>query len=107
MVPDGSAPPMRLERFRWRTVLTAVAVTLAAYVLVGQLSKVNLVGALSRMDPWWFLVAVLGSAITYLGAALNLAAFVPKRLSIVRGFFVQLSARSSGSPCRRPWATWR
>ncbi|HUZ19883.1 MAG TPA: lysylphosphatidylglycerol synthase transmembrane domain-containing protein [Acidimicrobiales bacterium] len=94
--PDDSAPPLRLERFRWRTVLTAVAVTLAAYVLVGQLSKVNLAGALRRMEPWWFVVAVLGSAITYLGAALNLAAFVPKRLSIVRGFFVQLSSAFVG-----------
>ena len=94
--PEGTASPMRLERFRWRTVISAVGVTFAAYLLIGQLSKVDLLGAIKEMNPAWFLVAVLGSALTYFGAALNLAAFVPKRLSMVRGFFVQLSTAFVG-----------
>jgi uncharacterized membrane protein YbhN (UPF0104 family) len=48
------------------------------------------------MNPAWFLLAVAASALTYVGAALNLAAFVPKRLSLVRGFFVQLSSAFVG-----------
>jgi uncharacterized membrane protein YbhN (UPF0104 family) len=41
-------------------------------------------------------VAILGSALTYFAAAVNLAAFVPKRLSLVRGFLVQLSTAFIG-----------
>lgn len=93
---DDSAPPLRLERFRWRTVLSTVALTVAAFLLIGEFSRVNLLGALREMNPGWFLLAVLGSALTYLGAAANLAAFVPKRLSLVRGFCVQLSSAFVG-----------
>jgi uncharacterized membrane protein YbhN (UPF0104 family)/tRNA A-37 threonylcarbamoyl transferase component Bud32 len=92
----GGAAPQRLERFRWRTVVSTVALTIAAFVLVGQLSRVHLLEALGSMNLAWFLVALVGSALTYLGAALNLAAFVPKQLSIVRGFLVQLSSAFIG-----------
>lgn len=91
-----SAPIARLERFRWRTVLSAVALTVAAYLFVGQLSKVALLSALGRTNLGWFAVALLGSALTYLAAAENLAAFVPARLSPFRGFFVQLSTAFVG-----------
>ncbi len=87
---------VRLERFRWRTVLSAVALTLAAYLLIGQLSKVNLGETLSHTNLGWFGLAIVASAATYLGGAANLAAFVPKRLSLVRGFFVQLSTSFVG-----------
>ncbi|MCU1489254.1 MAG: hypothetical protein JWM85_659 [Acidimicrobiaceae bacterium] len=94
--PDAKPPELRLERFRWRTVVSAVAVTLAAFILVGELSKVDLLGALRETNPGWFLLAVLASALGYLGAAINLAAFVPKHLSMVRGFWVQLSSAFVG-----------
>lgn len=90
-------PPItRLERFRWRTVASTVALTIIAFLFIGQFSKVNLLGALRHTNIGWFLVALLGSAVTYFAAAANLAAFVPKRLSLVRGFFVQLSTAYVG-----------
>jgi uncharacterized membrane protein YbhN (UPF0104 family) len=92
----AALPAPRLERFRWRTVVTAVALTVAGYLLVGQLSGVNLLTTLSQANPAWFALAVLGSAVTYLAAAENLAAFVPKRLSIWRGFRVQLATAFVG-----------
>jgi len=92
----AALPTPRLERFRWRTVLTAVALTVAAYLLIGEISGVDVLGTLSEANPGWLAVAVLGSALTYLGAAENLAAFVPQRLSIWRGFFVQLSSAFVG-----------
>jgi len=95
-VPDTLGAPMKLERFRWRTVLSAVGLTVAGYVLVGQLSKVNLIGAFAAMIPGWFAVAVAASTLTYFGAALNLAAFVPKRVSLMRGFWVQLATAFVG-----------
>jgi glycosyltransferase 2 family protein len=94
--PGGDVPTARLERFRWRTVISAVGLTVAAYLLVGQISGADIPGTLSRANPGWFAVAVLASAITYLAAAENLAAFVPRRLSLIRGFGVQLSTAFIG-----------
>src|ERR1700733_758498 len=93
---ETAPPALRLERFRWRTVLTAVALTVAGYLLIGEISGADILGTLSRANPGWFAVAVLGSAVTYLAAAENLAAFVPKHLSIIRGFAVQLSTAFVG-----------
>jgi glycosyltransferase 2 family protein len=92
----GEPPVIRLERFRWRTVASAVALTVIAFLFIGEFSKVNLLGALRHTDIGWFLIALLGSVVTYFAAAANLAAFVPKRLSLVRGFFVQLSTAYVG-----------
>jgi uncharacterized membrane protein YbhN (UPF0104 family) len=97
LLGDGDVvPTARLERFRWRTVVSTVALTIAAYLIIGQVSGVNVLGTLSRANPGWLAVAVLGSAVTYLAAAQNLAAFVPRRLSIWRGFLVQLSTAFVG-----------
>jgi glycosyltransferase 2 family protein len=93
--PAAPAAP-RLERFRWRTVVTAVALAVAAYLLIGEISGVNVLGTLGQANPGWLAVAVLGSALTYLGAAIGIAAFIPQRLSIVRGFFVQLATAFVG-----------
>lgn len=86
----------RLERFRWRTVISAIALTIAAFVLVGQLSTVNLLGALGSTNLAWFAVAIVGSAITYIGAATSILAFVPKRISLLRCIFVQLATSFVG-----------
>jgi glycosyltransferase 2 family protein len=93
----SAAPPaLQLQRFRWRTVVTALALTVAAYLLVGEISGVDVLGTLSQANPGWLALAVLASAVTYLGAAIGIAAFIPKRLSIWRGFFVQLSTAFVG-----------
>jgi uncharacterized membrane protein YbhN (UPF0104 family) len=90
------APTVRLERFRWRTVVSAVALTVAAYLLIGEVSGLNVLGTLGQANPGWVAVAVLAAAVTFLGAAISIAAFVPKRLSIWRGFFVQLATAFVG-----------
>jgi glycosyltransferase 2 family protein len=93
----GTVPAaLRLERFRWRTVASTVALTVAAYLLIGEISGVNVLGTLGQANPGWLAVAVLASAMTYLGAAIGLAAFIPRQLSIWRGFFVQVSTAFVG-----------
>ena len=94
--PGAAVPTARLERFRWRTVASAVALTVAAYLLIGEFSGADILGTLSHANLGWFAVAVLGSAVTYFAAAQNLAAFVPRRLSIIGGFGVQLSTAFVG-----------
>ena len=71
--PGTAAPPARLERFKWRTVLTTVALAIAAYLLIGEISG-NVLGTLGHANPGWFALAIVASAVTYLAAAENLAA---------------------------------
>ncbi len=89
-------PEARIERFRWRTVAAVLALVFAAFILVGQLHRVDLVGALKRADWAWFAIAVLGSALTYLGSSLNLIAFVPKKVSVIKGALVEISGAFFG-----------
>jgi glycosyltransferase 2 family protein len=97
LVGAETTPPItRLERFRWRTVISTIALTVVAFLFIGQFSKVDLFGALRQTNLGWFALALVGSAITYFAAAANLAAFVPKRLSLVRGFLVQLATAFVG-----------
>jgi glycosyltransferase 2 family protein len=93
--PGTAAPPARLERFKWRTVLTTVALAVAAYLLIGEISG-NVLGTLGHANPGWFALAIVASAVTYLAAAENLAAFVPQHLSLMRGWAVQLSTAFVG-----------
>ncbi|RBY86656.1 hypothetical protein DQ244_18415 [Blastococcus sp. TBT05-19] len=82
----------RLERFSLRVVLTVVASVVAALLLASQLSQVSVVDQLRRADPLWLLAALGGSAVTYLGAALALLAFVPVALPLLRTTMVQVSS---------------
>jgi uncharacterized membrane protein YbhN (UPF0104 family) len=94
--PDTAVPAARLERFRPRTVISTALLVAAAYVLIGEVSRVDLLGTLSNANIGWFAVAVAASAVTYFAAAANLAAFVPRHLSPIRGFLVQLSSAFVG-----------
>ena len=89
--PDSATVPVQLERIRGRTLLTLVAGLVAAYVLIGQLTKVNLPHLFSRADLRWTAVALALSGATYVGAALSLSGFVLERLSFVRTFLVQVA----------------
>jgi uncharacterized membrane protein YbhN (UPF0104 family) len=81
-----------LEHVRPRTLITLIAGLAAAYILVGQLSKVSLHAILARADWRWSLVAVLLSLLTYAGAELQLAGCVLERLDPVRTFLAQIAA---------------
>jgi glycosyltransferase 2 family protein len=91
--PSGAAPATapRLERMRPRTIVTVLAATVAAYVLASQLSDVSLASTLSAARWQWLAVAVLGSAVTYVGAALVFQAFVPVDLPLARTTLVQVA----------------
>lgn len=83
---------VRLERLRPRTVITIAGATLAAHILATQLSSVGIGTALAHALPGWLAVALLGSAVTYLGAALALQAFVTTKLPLARTTLVQLAS---------------
>jgi glycosyltransferase 2 family protein len=93
--PDAPAVHVgepRLERLRARTVISIVGGTAAAYVLAGQLSTVDVAGALAAAQLQWLGVALVGAALTYVGAALTRIAFTPTPIPLVRTAMVQLAS---------------
>jgi uncharacterized membrane protein YbhN (UPF0104 family) len=80
VAPGEDAPPVRLERVRPRSVVTLIASLVAGYLLLGQLGRVSLVSTLKAADWRWAALALVLSAVTYLGAAWSLAGYVPDRL---------------------------
>ena len=88
-------PPIelsRVERVRPRTVITIVAVIVAAYLLIGQLGSVDLATVFAAARWRWVPLVALASAATYVGAALALTGYVRERLSFPRTVLAQLAA---------------
>ncbi|REF00210.1 lysylphosphatidylglycerol synthase transmembrane domain-containing protein [Thermomonospora umbrina] len=90
--PEIEVPPVRLERFRPRTIISIIALTIAAYIVFPQVSNVDIGGLLANAEWWWVAVGVAGSAATYLAAAWMLMGFVPERLPLGRTLLVQMAA---------------
>ncbi|MFF4234464.1 lysylphosphatidylglycerol synthase domain-containing protein [Actinomadura geliboluensis] len=90
--PETEAAPARLERFRPRTIFSVVALSIAAYIVIPQVTSLD-VGYLAATASWHWVAAALGAAaLTYVGAALMLMGFVPERLPLGRTVLVQLAA---------------
>lgn len=90
--PQAPVEPARLERIRPRTLVSAIAGAIAGYFLLSQLSHLQVGMVISEANWWWAVVALLGAALTYVGAALNLIGFVPERLSFARTVLAQVAA---------------
>jgi uncharacterized protein (TIRG00374 family) len=81
----------RLERVQPRQVLMVVATALAAYFLIHQVTQIeDLPAVLAQMDWRWAVLALVASALTYVGAALNLIGGFVQRLSLGLTTAVQL-----------------
>jgi undecaprenyl-diphosphatase len=80
-----------LERVQPRQLLTLVATAVAAYLLIRQITEIkDLPAVLARMDWSWAILALVASALTYVGAALNLLGGFARRLSLGLTTAVQL-----------------
>ena len=90
--PAGEVPPVRLERVRPRTLVSLVAGVAVAYVLAGQLARVDIAALIRHSDPRWIALALVLSALTYAAAATSLTGFVLERLKFVRTLLAQLAA---------------
>ena len=90
--PDGEIRPVRLERVRLRTLVSLVGGAAAAYVLAGQLARVDLAHLIRHANWRWTMTALALSALTYPAAGLSLSGFVVERLSFIRTALAQLAA---------------
>ncbi|WP_240809934.1 lysylphosphatidylglycerol synthase transmembrane domain-containing protein [Actinomadura sp. WMMA1423] len=90
--PETEAAPAKLERFRPRTIVSIVALSVAAYIVIPQVTSLD-IGHLAATASWHWVAAALGAAaLTYVAAALMLMGFVPERLPLSRTVLVQLAA---------------
>ncbi|MFC6884377.1 MULTISPECIES: lysylphosphatidylglycerol synthase transmembrane domain-containing protein [Actinomadura] len=90
--PETEVAPVRVERFKPRTIVSIVALTVAAYIVFPQVSSVDFQQLVSSASWWWVLVALFAAGVTYLAAAWMLMGFVPERLSLGRTVLVQVAA---------------
>jgi len=90
-VPGGTVSAVRLERIRLRTLLTLVASIAAAYLLAGELERASLASVLRSANWHWSIGALALSAVTYVGAAMQLSGFVADRLNYFRTVLAQLA----------------
>lgn len=91
LAPDQPVDDLRIERLRPRTIISLVAGSVAAYILVSQLANIDVVALLSDARPAWLIIAVIGSAITYAAAAMTYLGFVPEKLKTGRTLAAQLA----------------
>lgn len=94
--PLQPADAVRVERVRPRTIISIVAVIVAGYLIVGQLSSVDVVTVLSSARWRWVPLVVAASAASYLAAALSLTGYVQEKLSFGRTVLVQVAAAFTG-----------
>lgn len=91
-LPETAVEQVQLERLSPRRVLTVIAGLVAAYLLLGQLGQVDLLGLFTQADYSWLLIGAVASALTFVGAAMALEGFVAERLRLGKTFLAQLSA---------------
>ncbi|RFS82353.1 TIGR00374 family protein [Actinomadura spongiicola] len=90
--PETEVAPARLERFRPRTIVSIVALSIAAYIVIPQVASLD-IGTMASTASWHWVLAALGAAaLTYVAAAFMLMGFVPERLPLGRTILAQLAA---------------
>ncbi|NHA67658.1 lysylphosphatidylglycerol synthase transmembrane domain-containing protein [Phycicoccus flavus] len=84
-------PETELRRVTPRTVLSVVGGGVAGYLLLGQLSRADLVGTVLGADLRWVAGAVGFAALTFAGASLTLVGASPVRLRLPQAALTQLA----------------
>lgn len=95
--PEGEpVEQVELRRLTPRTLVTVLGGSIATYVLLTQLARVNLGDVLSRAQ-WGWALGVLGfTVLSIAGASLVITGAVSARLSFVRTYLTQLAVAFSG-----------
>lgn len=92
LTPQAEVEEVRLERFKPRTLVTIIASTLAAYFLLSQLSRVNLLQVITTAEWGWGVLALAASGVSFVAAGLMIRGFVPEPLPLGRTVLVQFAS---------------
>ncbi|WP_233139728.1 lysylphosphatidylglycerol synthase domain-containing protein [Cellulosimicrobium sp. KWT-B] len=104
-LPEADVEPQRITRFGARTVLTIALVIAAVTALVTSFNFEQIAEAVTEANPWWAVLSFVLGILTWVGAAMTLTAFSPKRLPFWRvnltqaaGSYVALAAPAGIGP---------
>lgn len=89
--PGADEETIQFERIKPKTLIMIVAGTIAGYILLSQLARVDLVGLIRNADWRWIAAAAGFSLITYFGSAWSLTGFVPEKLRLTRTLMAQIA----------------
>ena len=90
--PGADEETIQFERVKPRTLIMIVVGTIAGYVLLSQLARVDLATLITTADWRWIAAAFVFSVLTYFGSAWSLSGFVPERLRLVHTLQAQIAA---------------
>ncbi|WP_407696620.1 flippase-like domain-containing protein [Streptantibioticus cattleyicolor] len=88
--PQAPVEPVRLERFKARTLVSFIAGAVAAYFLLSQISDFHL-DTVAHADWGWVAAAMAFSALSYVAAAMSLLGFVPEKVPFWRAVMAQVA----------------
>ncbi|MFC5908487.1 flippase-like domain-containing protein [Streptacidiphilus monticola] len=92
LVPQAPVEPAKLERLRPKTLITIVALAFAVYLAVGQITTSgNPASSISHANWGWAAVALAAAVVSYVGATMSLAGFVPEQLPFWKTFNAQVA----------------
>lgn len=89
--PEAPVEPVRLQRIKPRTLISAIAAAIAAYLLLPTLIRIDLATVFKQADWRWGLIAAVGAFLSYVGATMNLLGFVPEKVSKLRALMAQIA----------------
>ncbi|HEX4814410.1 MAG TPA: lysylphosphatidylglycerol synthase transmembrane domain-containing protein [Nonomuraea sp.] len=90
--PQGTVEEVRLERFRPRALITIIVSAIAAYIVLSQLSRVDVYHVVTTANWAWSVLALAASFASFVAAALMLRGFVPEPLPLWRTVLVQFAS---------------
>ncbi len=89
--PQAPVQPVRLERFKARTIVSFIAGVIAAYFLLSQFAQLKWSALVGQADWAWAAAALLLSALTYVPATMSLLGFVPEKVPFGRTMLAQVA----------------
>ncbi len=93
ITPEVSAPePIKLQRFSPKTVVMFLILAIALVAVMGSLNFEAVAEAVRDANIWWIVAAFLLGSVTWLGAAIPLVAFAPKKISLWNATLAQMAA---------------
>lgn len=90
--PDAEVSSENITRFGWRTIATLGLGIFAVGFVAVQFNTQQFLEAVQQANPWWLLVGFGWALLTFVGAALALAAFSPVRIPFSRVLLTQVAA---------------
>jgi uncharacterized membrane protein YbhN (UPF0104 family) len=91
-LPEAPAEPEKLTRFGLRTVVTFGLVFVAAIIILTTFKAGDVMAAIRTASPLWAVIAFAWGILSFVGAAMTVAAFSPVRLKFMTVVRAQLTA---------------